>query len=181
MEIIIFQLLSCLYLYDSSIPMPVRNRKQIRYTGFWRWRWYTVPPVYRLLASRELTHWLMKQDSKKKCLFTHWLIKQVGRNERLLTHWLINEGRKANLWTRWLSSSSTGGRQPSKRLTAKWKCNKTSLNQSILIENIPKMPFKQKLQTIPYHHLLPGLDAALRQPSGRSRAEWSSPLPRHDP
>ena len=35
MEIIIFQLLSCLYLYDSGIPVPVRIRKQIRYTGFW--------------------------------------------------------------------------------------------------------------------------------------------------
>ena len=32
---IIFQLLSCLYLYESGIPVPVRIRKQIRYTGFW--------------------------------------------------------------------------------------------------------------------------------------------------
>ena len=35
MKIIIFQLLSCLYLYDSDILVPVRNIKQIRYTGFW--------------------------------------------------------------------------------------------------------------------------------------------------
>ena len=33
MEQIIFQLLSCLYLYDSGIPVPVRIRKQSRYTG----------------------------------------------------------------------------------------------------------------------------------------------------
>ena len=35
MEIIIFQLLSCLYPYDSGIPLPIHIRKQIRYTGFW--------------------------------------------------------------------------------------------------------------------------------------------------
>ena len=35
MEIIIFQLLSCLYLYNSGILVPVRIWKQIRYTGFW--------------------------------------------------------------------------------------------------------------------------------------------------
>ena len=50
MEIIIFQLLSCLYLYDSGIPVPVRIRKQIRYTGFWPVALNTVPPVYRILA-----------------------------------------------------------------------------------------------------------------------------------
>ena len=33
MEKIIFQLLSCLYLYDSGIQVPVRIRKQIQYTG----------------------------------------------------------------------------------------------------------------------------------------------------
>ena len=33
---IIFQLLSYLYLYDSSIQVPVRIRKQSRYTDFWR-------------------------------------------------------------------------------------------------------------------------------------------------
>ena len=33
---IIFQLLSCLYLYDSDIQVPVRIRKQSRYTGFLR-------------------------------------------------------------------------------------------------------------------------------------------------
>ena len=36
MEKIIFQLLSCLYLYDSGIPMPVCIRKQSLYTDFWR-------------------------------------------------------------------------------------------------------------------------------------------------
>ena len=41
MEIIIFQLLSCLYLYDSGIPVPV-HRNQIRYTGFW-----PVAMIYR--------------------------------------------------------------------------------------------------------------------------------------
>ena len=50
MEIIIFQLLSCLYLYDSGIPVLVRIRKQIRYTDFWPVALITVPPVYRLLA-----------------------------------------------------------------------------------------------------------------------------------
>ena len=50
MEIIIFQLLSCLYLYDSGIPVLVRIRKQIRYTGFWPLALITMPPVYRLLA-----------------------------------------------------------------------------------------------------------------------------------
>ena len=35
MRKIIFQLLSCLYLYDSDIPVPVCIRKQIQYTGFW--------------------------------------------------------------------------------------------------------------------------------------------------
>ena len=33
MEKIIFQLLSCLYLYDSGIQVPVHIRKQSRYTG----------------------------------------------------------------------------------------------------------------------------------------------------
>ena len=36
MEKIIFHLLSCLYLYDSGIPVPVRIRKQSLYTGFRR-------------------------------------------------------------------------------------------------------------------------------------------------
>ena len=36
MEEIIFQLLSCLYLYDSGIPVPEHIRKQSRYTGIWR-------------------------------------------------------------------------------------------------------------------------------------------------
>ena len=33
METIIFQLLSCLSLYDSGIQVPVRIRKQSRYTS----------------------------------------------------------------------------------------------------------------------------------------------------
>ena len=36
MEKIIFQLLSCLYLYDLGITVPVRSRKQSRYIDFWR-------------------------------------------------------------------------------------------------------------------------------------------------
>ena len=36
MEKIIFQLLSCLYLYDLGFPVSVRNRKQNWYTDFWR-------------------------------------------------------------------------------------------------------------------------------------------------
>ena len=36
MGIIIFQLLSGLYLYDSGMPVPVSCRKQNRYTGVWR-------------------------------------------------------------------------------------------------------------------------------------------------
>ena len=55
MEIFIFQLLSCLYLYDSGIPVPVCIRKQIRYTGFGPVALITVPPVYRLLAFKGLT------------------------------------------------------------------------------------------------------------------------------
>ena len=50
MEIINFQLLSCQYLYDSGIPVPVRIGKQIRYTGLWPVALITVPPVYRLLV-----------------------------------------------------------------------------------------------------------------------------------
>ena len=46
MEKIIFQLLSCLYLYDSGFQVPVRIRKQSQYTDVWLW--HTVPPVYRL-------------------------------------------------------------------------------------------------------------------------------------
>ena len=33
---IIFQLLSCLYLYDSGIQVPIHIIKQSRYTGFRR-------------------------------------------------------------------------------------------------------------------------------------------------
>ena len=36
MEKIIFQLLSCLYLYDLGILVPVCIRKQSLYTDFWR-------------------------------------------------------------------------------------------------------------------------------------------------
>ena len=55
MEIIIFQLLSCLYLYDSSIAVPVRIRKQNRYTGFQPRACRAVPPVYRPLAVALIT------------------------------------------------------------------------------------------------------------------------------
>ena len=80
---IIFQLLSCLYLYDSGIQVPVCIRKQSlytdfwwlalihravgtptsgpcvsilcrRYTNFWRCREVCAKSVYRLLASKEL-------------------------------------------------------------------------------------------------------------------------------
>ena len=50
MEIIIFQLLSCLYLYDSSIVVPVHIRKQNWYTGFQPGAFRAVPLVYRPLA-----------------------------------------------------------------------------------------------------------------------------------
>ena len=33
MDFFLFQQLSCLYVYDSGIPVPVRIRKQSRYTG----------------------------------------------------------------------------------------------------------------------------------------------------
>ena len=81
---IIFQLLSCLYLYDSSIPVPVCISKQSlctdfwrlalihqavgiqtsgagvnilcrRYTDFWRRREVCAKSVYRLLASKGLS------------------------------------------------------------------------------------------------------------------------------
>ena len=87
METIIFQLLSCLYLYDSGMQGPVCIRKQSlytifwrlalihraagiptsgayvnipcrRYTAFWRHREVCVKSVYRLLASKELTFML---------------------------------------------------------------------------------------------------------------------------
>ena len=40
------------YLYDSGIPVPVRIRKQSRYTGVWRTALTSVPPVYRLPTPR---------------------------------------------------------------------------------------------------------------------------------
>ena len=81
---IIFQLLSCLYVYDSRIPVPVCIRKQSlytdvwrlalihravgiqtsgagvdilcrRYTDFWRRREVCANSVYRLMASKGLT------------------------------------------------------------------------------------------------------------------------------
>ena len=83
MEKIISQLLSCLYLYDSGIPVPVCIRKQSLYTDFfqlalihravgiptsvacvnipcrryidyWPLREVCAKSVYRLLASKEL-------------------------------------------------------------------------------------------------------------------------------
>ena len=48
---IIFQLLSCLYLYDSGIQVPVRIRKHTltyrAYTDFRRHRKVCAKPVYR--------------------------------------------------------------------------------------------------------------------------------------
>ena len=80
---IMFQLVSCLYLYDSGIQVPVCIRKQSlytdfwrlalihravgiptsgacvnipcrRYTNFWQHRKVCAKSVYRLLASKEL-------------------------------------------------------------------------------------------------------------------------------
>ena len=50
MEIIIFQLLSCLYFYDSGIEVPVCIRKPSRSTDYQQGRSYTVPSVNRLPA-----------------------------------------------------------------------------------------------------------------------------------
>ena len=47
---IIFQLLSCLYLYDSGIQLPVLIRKQVGIPTSDAWRCHTVPLVYRLLT-----------------------------------------------------------------------------------------------------------------------------------
>ena len=65
MEKIIFQLLSCLYLYDSGIPVPVCIRKQSQSTDFWRLaliyraiglhREVCAKSVDRLLASKVLS------------------------------------------------------------------------------------------------------------------------------
>ena len=46
MGIIIFQLLSCLYLCDSGIRKPI----QYINSGFWPGALRTMPPVYQLLA-----------------------------------------------------------------------------------------------------------------------------------
>ena len=68
MEIIIFQLLSCLYFDDSGMEVPVNVRKLTRYTGVWRaykftqtrytgcWRRFEAcgKPVYRRPASKGL-------------------------------------------------------------------------------------------------------------------------------
>ena len=50
MERIIFQLLSCLYLYDSGIDMPVCIKKSGRSTDYQPERFYTVPSVNQLSA-----------------------------------------------------------------------------------------------------------------------------------
>ena len=50
MEIIIFQLLSCLYFNNSGIEVPVCIRKPIRSTDYQRERSYTVSSVNRLPA-----------------------------------------------------------------------------------------------------------------------------------
>ena len=97
MEKIIFQLLSCLYLYDSGIPVPVCVRKQSqytgdwpvaliyraagipeigggvdipcpRYTGIWRCREVCAKPVYRHLASKGLIRDTPRFSSGGSCL-----------------------------------------------------------------------------------------------------------------
>ena len=50
MKIIIFQLLSCLYFYDSEIEVSVCIRKPSRSTDYQRERSYNVPSVNRLPA-----------------------------------------------------------------------------------------------------------------------------------
>ena len=50
MEIIIFQLMSCLYFYDSGIEVPVCIRKPSRSTVYQPVASYTVPSINSLLA-----------------------------------------------------------------------------------------------------------------------------------
>ena len=50
MKIIIFQLLSCLYFYDSGIEVPVCIKKPSQSTVYQPERSYTVPSVNRLPA-----------------------------------------------------------------------------------------------------------------------------------
>ena len=50
MKIIIFQLLSCLYFYDSGIEVPVCIKKPSRSTVYQPEHSYTVPSVNRLPA-----------------------------------------------------------------------------------------------------------------------------------
>ena len=56
MEIIIFQLLSCLYFYDSGIEVPVCIRKPSRSTDYQWARSYTVSSVIRLPAEALIYH-----------------------------------------------------------------------------------------------------------------------------
>ena len=93
MEIIIFQLLSCLFLYDSGIPVPVRIRKQIRYTGFWPVALITVPPVYRLLAVAVIYHVAGIPASGvqrvKRLMMLNLLCSQSRFNIRFITCYII--------------------------------------------------------------------------------------------
>ena len=50
MERIIFQLLSCLYFYDSGIEVPVCIRKSCQSTDYQPERFYSVSSVNRLSA-----------------------------------------------------------------------------------------------------------------------------------
>ena len=99
MEKIIFQLMSCLYLYDSGISVSVCIRKQSLYTDFWRlalihravgiqtsgagvdipcrrytdcWRRREVcaKSVYRLLASKGLTS--VRETNAKQEFGVYW-------------------------------------------------------------------------------------------------------------
>ena len=56
METIIFQLLSCQYLYDSGCwgQYALENKVCVPSSG--GWRLYTVPQVYRLLARAVTFH-----------------------------------------------------------------------------------------------------------------------------
>ena len=54
MEIIIFQLLSCLYFYDSGIEVPVCIRKPSRSTDCWQPREVCAKSVDCLPASKGL-------------------------------------------------------------------------------------------------------------------------------
>ena len=109
MKTIIFQLLSCLYLYDSGMLGPVCIRKQMlytvfwrlavihraagiptsgacgnipcrRYTAFWRRREVCAKSVYRLLASKGVTATYV---ASKEVLLTIEILWQLHRILRI--------------------------------------------------------------------------------------------------